>query len=140
MSTDVSTQLEADPGVPRVIRMHPEDNVAIIVNDFGLAAGAELPSGLKLRERVPQGHKVALSDIAEGAPVCRYNVIIGHAGQALPAGSWVNEQRLVMPTPPALEGLPIATNNAAPGPVLEGYMFEGYRNPDGSLFNPAPVT
>ena len=72
-------------------------------------------------------------DIAEGAPVRRYNVVIGYAAQMLPAGSWVNEQRLVMPTPPALEGLPIATKNAPLTPPLEGYTFEGYRNPDGSV-------
>jgi galactarate dehydratase len=70
------------------------------------------PSGPTLREHVPQGHKVALVDIANSAPVRRYNAVIGYAAQALPAGSWVNEQRLVMPTPPVLEGLPIATNNA----------------------------
>jgi galactarate dehydratase len=118
---------------PRVIRMHPDDNVAIVVNDFGLPSGAELPSGIKLRERIPQGHKVALADIAVGAPVRRYNVVIGTAAQALPAGSWVNEQRLAMPTPPSLEGLPIATDNAPLGPALEGYTFEGYRNADGSV-------
>jgi D-galactarate dehydratase / Altronate hydrolase, C terminus/SAF domain len=127
--TDTSTR----PEQPRVIRMHPNDNVAIVVNDFGLPAGTQLPSGPTLRERVPQAHKVALVDIAEGAPVRRYDVVIGYATQALPAGSWVNEQRLVMPTPPAFEGLPIATNNAQLGPALEGYTFEGYRNPDGSV-------
>ena len=82
---------------------------------------------------MPQELCKALSDIAEGAPIRRYDVIIGYAAQALPAGSWVNEQRLVMPTPPALEGLPIATNNAKLGPALEGYTFEGFRNPDGSV-------
>jgi hypothetical protein len=68
-----------------------------------------------------------------GAPVRRYNVAIGYAAQALPAGSWVNEQRLVMPAPPALEGLPIATSNTPLVPALEGYTFEGYRNPDRSV-------
>ena len=121
------------PDAPRVIRMHTDDNVAIVVNDFGLPAGAELPSGLKLHEYVPQGHKVALTDIAEGAPVRRYNVVIGYAAKALAAGSWVNEQKLVMPAPPSLEGLPIATSNAPLAPELEGYTFEGYRNADGSV-------
>ena len=37
------------------------------------------PRASSLRERVPQGHKVALADIAEGAPVRRYNVVIGYA-------------------------------------------------------------
>src|SRR5215472_10950012 len=133
MPREMEMDTSAKPVAPRVIRMHPGDNVAIVVNDFGLPAGAQLVSGPALREYVPQGHKVALVDIAQGAPVRRYDVVIGYAAQALPAGSWVNEQRLVMPTPPALEGLPIATNKTQPGPALEGYTFEGYRNPDGSV-------
>src|SRR5215470_7495834 len=119
--------------VPRVIRMHPDDNVAIVVNDLGLPAGAQVPSGPVLRERIPQGHKVALADITKGAPVRRYNVVIGFAAQSLPAGSWVNEQRLVMPTPPALDGLTVATHSAPLAPALEGHTFEGFRNADGSV-------
>ena len=56
------------PEPPRGIRMHENDNVAIVVNGLGLPAGTEFPSGPMLRERVPQGHKVALADIADGAP------------------------------------------------------------------------
>ena len=64
---------------PLVISMHPDDNVAIVANDGGLPAGAVLPSGLTLREHVPQGHKVALTDLAADAAVLRYNVAIGYA-------------------------------------------------------------
>jgi galactarate dehydratase len=117
---------------PRVIRMHADDNVAIVANDFGLTAGAEVPAGPVLREYIPQGHKVALADIATGEPIRRYNVVIGYAGVDLPAGSRVDEKRLLMPAPPLLEGLPIATNNAPLGPPLEGYTFEGFRNADGT--------
>src|SRR5436190_1288003 len=60
---------------PHIIRIHESDNVAIVANDGGLAEGVVLPSGLKLRDRVPQGHKVALIDIAAGSPVLRYDVI-----------------------------------------------------------------
>jgi galactarate dehydratase len=128
----MDTRIVENSETPRLIRTHADDNVAIVVNDFSLPAGARLASGLALRERVPQGHKVALVDIAEGEAVRRYNVVIGYAAQPLPAGSWVNEERLVMPSPPALQGLPIATDNAPLTP-LEGYTFEGYRNPDGSV-------
>ena len=128
----MDTRIVESSDPPRLIRIHADDNVAIVVNDFGLPAGARLPSGLALRERVPQGHKVALDDIAEGEAVRRYNVVIGYAARPLPAGSWVNEERLVMPSPPALEGLPIASDNMPLTP-LEGYTFEGYRNPDGSV-------
>ena len=51
---------------PVVIAMHERDNVAIVANDGGLPAGTVLPSGLVLRDHVPQGHKVALEDFAEG--------------------------------------------------------------------------
>src|SRR5215207_522460 len=64
---------------PRYILMHPNDNVAIVVNDGGLPAGSRFSNGLVLRERVPQGHKIALNDLAEGAAIVRYGVTIGHA-------------------------------------------------------------
>jgi galactarate dehydratase len=118
---------------PLTIRMHERDNVAIVANDGGLPPGAVLPSGLVLRERVPQGHKVALSDIAAGAPVLRYGIPIGHAQQAIAAGCWVHERLLRMPDARGLEGLPMATVKTPAPPALDGHTFEGYRNADGSV-------
>ncbi len=118
---------------PLTIRMHERDNVAIIANDGGLPAGTALPGGLVLRDKVPQGHKVALVDIPAGAAVRRYDVTIGHALAAIPAGSWVHERLLQMPDAVGLDGLPMATRTPAPLAPLEGYTFEGYRNADGSV-------
>ncbi len=119
---------------PILIRMHERDNVAIVGNDGGLGAGTVLASGLALRDHVPQGHKVALVDFAEGDAVRRYDVAIGYALRAVPAGSWVHERLLRMPAARELDDkLPIATVRPAPQPALEGYTFEGYRNPDGSV-------
>jgi galactarate dehydratase len=119
--------------VPLFIKMHPLDNVAIVVNDGGLPAGAVFPNGLRLVQAVPQGHKVALVDLPQGSVVRRYNVSIGETLRDLPAGSWVNESVLDMPPARALDDLPLATQ-AAPGlPPLDGYTFEGYRNADGSV-------
>ena len=67
--------------LPRYIRVHGNDNVAIVVNDGGLPAGTQFPGGLTLQTRVPQGHKVSLVPIAVGAPVIRYNVTIGIAAR-----------------------------------------------------------
>jgi galactarate dehydratase len=117
---------------PLYIRVHPGDNVAIVVNDGGLPEGTVFADGLALCERVPQGHKVALVDLAENEAVVRYNVVIGYALKDLPKGSWINEHVLRMPEPPGLENLPIATRAAPDMPPLEGYTFEGYRNADGS--------
>ena len=118
---------------PLTIRMHPRDNVAIVANDGGLPAGTALPDGPTLRDHVPQGHKVSLVELAAGAPVLRYNVVIGTALKAIPAGSWVHERLLAMPAARELEGLPIATVKPEPMAPLTGYTFEGYRNADGTV-------
>ena len=119
--------------LPLTISMHPSDNVAIVANDGGLPAGTALSSGLVLKDKVPQGHKVALVDLAMAAPVLRYGIPIGYALKDIPAGSWVHERLLTMPDARELDNLPIATVKPAAQPLLEGYTFEGYRNADGSV-------
>ncbi|MDQ6638129.1 MAG: galactarate dehydratase [Pseudomonadota bacterium] len=109
------------------------DNVAIVANEGGLAAGTVLASGLSLVERVPQGHKVALEAIGAGEAVVRYGIAIGYATEAIAAGRWVHERLLKMPAARSLDGLPMATTRAAPAAPLDGYTFSGFRNGDGSV-------
>jgi galactarate dehydratase len=118
---------------PRHIRVHPDDNVAIVVNAGGLPAGSVFPDGLTLRERVPQGHKVSLAELEEGAPIRRYGQVIGTASRAIPRGSWVEESLVRLPAAPSLADLKLATATPSAPPPLRGYTFEGYRNPDGSV-------
>jgi galactarate dehydratase len=128
-----STMSTATERSPLYILMDERDNVAIVANDGGLPAGTRFASGLVLVDKVPQGHKVSLVDLAPGDPVRRYNVVIGRAAKAIPAGSWVHERLLEMPDARSLEGLPLATVKPPQLPALDGYTFEGYRNPDGSV-------
>jgi galactarate dehydratase len=121
------------PSQPLYIKMHDGDNVAIVVNEGGLDAGARFPDGLILAERVPQGHKVALTDLAAGDAVRRYNVVIGRANAPIRAGGWVHERLLDLPQARSLDGLPVATVPRPALPPLEGHTFEGYRNADGTV-------
>ena len=118
---------------PLTIQMNDQDNVAIVANQGGLPAGTALANGLVLKDAVPQGHKVALTDLPAKSAVVRYGIPIGYAQKDIPAGSWVHERLLDMPTARELDNLPIATVKPAPQPALEGYTFEGYRNADGSV-------
>ena len=127
------TQPDAPHQKPFSIRMHERDNVAIVANDGGLPAGTTLPSGLVLKDKVPQGHKVALVDLKADTPVLRYGIPIGYALKDIPAGSWVHERLLKMPEARELTNLPISTVKSAPQPALEGHTFEGFRNADGSV-------
>lgn len=115
------------------IKVHVDDNVAIIVNNNGLPAGTRFSDGLTLIEHVPQGHKVALRDIPTGSDIIRYGEVIGYAMRDIKLGSWIDESLVEMPKAPTLETLPLATKVPPVLPPLEGYTFEGYRNPDGSV-------
>ena len=118
---------------PRYIKLNARDNVAIVVNDFGLPAGSRFSCGLELHAFVPQGHKTALQDIGEGAAIIRYGEVIGYALSQIRAGEWVDEARIRMPEAPPLDALEIATAVPASPTPLEGYTFEGFRNADGSV-------
>lgn len=39
----MDTRIVESPATRRVIRVHADDNVAIVANDFGLPVGARLP-------------------------------------------------------------------------------------------------
>jgi galactarate dehydratase len=125
--------MKTERAVPPYIRVHPDDNVGIVVDPDGLRAGAPLPEGLTLRDTVPQAHKIAVSEIRVGKPVIRYGHTIAVANRAIAAGSWVREEVLEVPPAPPLDQLPLATATPAPQPALTGYTFEGFRNADGSV-------
>ncbi|MBM3554324.1 MAG: galactarate dehydratase, partial [Alphaproteobacteria bacterium] len=117
----------------RVIRVHPDDNAVIVLDEQGLKKGTEIKPGIVLVEDIPQAHKVALAHIAKGAPVLRYGTVIGTAAADIAAGAWITEDRLVLPDAPGFDDLPIATSSTPLMPPLEGYAFEGYRNRDGTV-------
>jgi len=103
------------------------------VNEGGLPAGTQLASGLELREAIPEVHKVALADLAKGDAIVRYGVPIGYANRAIARGGWVHEGLMTAPEAPPLADCPLATAIPEILAPLEGYTFEGYRNPDGSV-------
>lgn len=78
------------------IRLHPADDVVI--------ARVEIPAGtllvkegnVRVAARVPAGHKIATRDVAPGAPVRRYNQIIGFATREIRAGEHVHVHNIAM--------------------------------------------
>jgi len=119
---------------PLYIKVHESDNVAIIVNSNGLPADSVFPDGLVLKEHVPQGHKVALVDLAQEAPIVRYGEIIGYAVKPIVKGAWIEG------IPGSSAGRPGARYSVAGHQRyhprfcrFDGYTFEGYRNADGSV-------
>src|SRR3978361_2353094 len=128
-------QLQTDRPVdaPLYIRLREQDNVAIVANRGGLQRGAVFGDGLTLTEQIPQGHKVALQDIAAGSAIIRYGEVIGHARATIARGGWGKESLVIMPDAPSLTNLPKSRGTPPALEPLEGFTFDGYRNRDGSV-------
>jgi galactarate dehydratase len=96
-----------------LIRIHERDNTAVVLDGPGV-------------------RKVALAALRTGDAVLRYGEVIGYAARAIAQGQTIAPEDLHVPEAPPLDELPLATAVPADLPPLEGYTFDGYRNPDGS--------
>jgi altronate hydrolase len=80
---------------PLTIRLNPADNV--VVARIDLLPGTQLATeGIATQGLVPPGHKVATAPIAKGAPVRKYNQIIGFATADIAPGEHVHTHNLAM--------------------------------------------
>lgn len=111
------------------IKVNEKDNVAIAVDK--ISAGVEIMNRIFTTEEIPQGHKIALCDIAKDSPIIRYGVELGYAINDIKKGAWINEHMLKLPTPPALDEMKFGVNIATSLPEAPVRTFEGYRNPNG---------
>ena len=81
MNTPASTGL-ASPA----LRLHPADNV--LVARATIALGTAIPGeSFTCRSQIPAGHKVAATAIPKGAPILKYNTIIGFAATDIAPGT-----------------------------------------------------
>lgn len=110
-----------------VVKMRPEDNVAIAVSDLHI--GDKITGDIVVRDEIPQAHKIALHDLAKGQPVMRYGVVLGYAKSDIEAGDWINENSLELPPSPDLNKLTYGTNIRKDLPKPERTTFMGYDVP-----------
>jgi altronate hydrolase len=76
-----------------VIRIHPADDVVIARRQ--LLGGTRIDAeGITVSGLIPPGHKIAVRAIRAGAPVRRYNQIIGTATQDIAPGQHVHTHNL----------------------------------------------
>ncbi|HRI17409.1 MAG TPA: altronate dehydratase family protein [Burkholderiaceae bacterium] len=76
-----------------VIRIHPADDVVIARQQL-LGGTVLADEGVTVAGLIPPGHKVAVRAIAAGAPVRRYNQVIGSARVAIAPGQHVHTHNL----------------------------------------------
>jgi altronate hydrolase len=111
--------------MPRVLKIHNDDTVAVALEP--IAAGTEIPAfDLVLGDEIPQGHKFALRDIAEGERVIKYGATIGIARAPIGKGRHVHTHNLKTALGDILEygysGHPAArANNGGTVPTVSAY-------------------
>ncbi len=114
-----------------IIRLHPEDNVAVA--RVSLAAGQKLrldEISLKVHEAVPFAHKVALADIESGSPLVRFGHVIGYATERIPAGAHVHIHNVTLRNGDLEYDFPEGDRGIVPEPDA-GPTFLGYPRTDG---------
>ena len=111
------------------IQITERDNVAIAVQE--VKQGTEIMPGIVTLSDIPQGHKIALTDIPKDGAIIRYGVELGYALDPIAKGQWINEHMLRLPTPPGLDDMPYGVNirTDLPEPPVKTWL--GYRNPEG---------
>jgi altronate hydrolase len=123
--------LEAFRNSP-VIRLHAADNVWVAKAAIGL--GQTLPSaGVKARAQVPAGHKLAAQAIAAGAPIRKYNAVIGVATRDIAAGDYVHTHNMGLGEFHRDPAFCADLRPVGPLPLAQRASFMGYRRADGRV-------
>ncbi|MDW6026257.1 altronate dehydratase family protein [Mesorhizobium sp. BAC0120] len=117
----------------RTLRLSPEDN--ILVAGERIEKDAATTEGVKARQRIPFGHKIAARDIGVGEPVIKFGQIIGFASQPIVTGDWVHTHNCDMGPEHGAFERDYDFSAAAPRtdfvPEGERATFEGFRRANG---------
>ena len=115
---------------PRTLRLNASDNVVTAVDPIDAGAGAY---GATATVRIPRGHKMAISAIAEKAPIVKFGQIIGFASKVIAPGEWVHEQNVVVHEFERDYRFAEDARKEDILPLHEQATFEGFRRANGSV-------
>ena len=113
------------------IRLHPNDDVLIARTQ--LVSGS-LAEGIPIKGLIPAGHKIAAHAIAPGAPVRRYNQVIGFASKPISAGEHIHSHNLDMGPDKGDFARDYAFGtDLKPEPARREATFMGFKRADGRV-------
>lgn len=116
-------------GEKKYIKINDKDNVGVAISEISI--GTEIMDNILTVEEIPQGHKIALSNIEEGEEIIRYGVVLGYARNKIEKGRLIKEEMLILPTAPSLDEIKFSTNIVKELPEAPVKTFKGYKNING---------
>jgi altronate hydrolase len=125
-----------EKAMPPFIRIHPDDNVAVALRP--LTKGETLnAAGIRLAAAgdIPAGHKIALREIGEGAPVIKYGYPIGAAMVPVIRGAHVHTHniRTLLSEKPRYHSKPAALSRDRKPDLCVPPEISVYRRPDAQI-------
>jgi altronate hydrolase len=133
VTVGVEKEKKAPPtGAHRVVRIHPDDNVAVAVDPLEAGYTFVLDGHREAGTAVPAGHKIALAPIAEGDVVVKYGFPIGRATARIEKGEWIHSHNLAT----ALSGevqYEWHEPTTHQEPIEDVPVFDGYRRANGRV-------
>jgi altronate hydrolase len=115
---------------PRVLRLNPADNIIVAIDPILPGASAE---GVTAVSRVPKGHKMATTAIAEGEPIRKFGQIIGFAKVPIRPGEFVHEHNCFVHDFARDYHFAEAAQPERVLPIEQRRTFEGYRRKNGKV-------
>ena len=129
----VSLEKSVKPDKP-FIRLNAKDNVVVARIALSVGATALFESReIRVRQAIGAGHKVAVSDIPEGAPVLKYGEAIGVAREHIRPGDLVHVHNLRFDVALRQYEFSTALNDLSHVPLLTPRTFLGYPRGDGRV-------
>ncbi len=118
--------------MPDFIRINPADNVAVALHAAPKGTVCSVDGfTVTASEDIPQGHKIALSPVAECDNVIKYGFPIGHATADIHPGCWVHTHNMTTNLSGEVEYT--YTPDVHPLEPVAPENFMGYRRRDGKV-------
>jgi len=117
------------------LKINSSDNVVVAISP--LKAGSTIcvdGDNITLLTDIPQGHKCALKDFAEGENIIKYGFPIGHARHAIKKGSYLDHDDIKTNLEGTLDYSGIKLKGLTKQePSGEQLTYQGYVRPDGQV-------
>ena len=112
------------------VRLDPSDNVVTATRPLEVGTAVD---GIQTRALIPSGHKVATTDIAQGAPVLKYAQRIGFAATDIAAGDHVHTHNVAFASTDGDYEFGTDLRPVTMVPPEARDTFMGYRRENGSV-------
>ena len=117
------------------LQINNKDNVIVALRDFipGEILQLNNSTTLTIKETIPAGHKIAITEIPSGSYIIKYGYPIGTSKKLIEPGCWVHTHNLLTTLGEVLDYSYEPVTSPTFAPFNQKKFFMGYQRPNGSV-------